>query len=124
MRGDLKRTLLIDAAIVAVLVVLALVLAPGLAIVGMVALLILILGAISFVFSEVRVRRRGKRQRTRPRGASTRARNSAQGRTYGPPAGSVAPRPQRLDEMPRPSRRTADRQTRRRPPGAGPPSYE
>jgi uncharacterized membrane protein len=63
MRADLKRTLLIDAAIVAVLVVLALVLAPGLAIVGMGALLILILGGISFVFSEVRARRRVKQLR-------------------------------------------------------------
>lgn len=61
MTPDLTRTLLIDAAIVAVVVVLAFVLAPGVAMVGIVALVVLILGGISFLFSKLRARRRHKR---------------------------------------------------------------
>jgi hypothetical protein len=61
MSSEFTRTLLIDAAIVAVVVVLAFVLAPGVAMVGIVALVVLILGGISFLFSEVRTRRRRKR---------------------------------------------------------------
>jgi hypothetical protein len=65
MTPQLRRTLLVDAAIVAVLVVLAFVLAPGVAIVGIAALLVLILGGISFIFGEVRARRRRRRRSAR-----------------------------------------------------------
>jgi|GraSoiStandDraft_5_1057265.scaffolds.fasta_scaffold171854_2 hypothetical protein len=61
MSSDVTRTLVIDAAIVAVLVVLAFVLAPGVAMVGIAALVVLILGGISFLFSAVRARRRRNR---------------------------------------------------------------
>ena len=65
MTSDLRRTLLIDAAIVAILVVLAFVLAPGVALVGIAAVVVLILGVISFIFSEVRARRRRRRRTAR-----------------------------------------------------------
>jgi hypothetical protein len=61
MTPEFSRTLLIDAAIVAVVVVLAFVLAPGVAMVGILALVVLILGGISFLFGEVRARRRRRR---------------------------------------------------------------
>jgi hypothetical protein len=61
MTPDIRRTLVIDAAIVAVVVALAFVLAPGVAMVGIVALVVLILGGISFAFSELRARRRRRR---------------------------------------------------------------
>ena len=61
MTPDIRRTLVIDAAIVAAVVVLAFVLFPGVAMVGIVALVVLILGGISFLFSELRARRRRKR---------------------------------------------------------------
>ncbi|MBV8735500.1 MAG: hypothetical protein JO120_12005, partial [Solirubrobacterales bacterium] len=47
MSPEIRRTLMVDAAIVAVLVALALILAPGLAIVGLLALLVLVICAIS-----------------------------------------------------------------------------
>lgn len=123
MRSDLKRTLLIDAAIVAALVVLALVLAPGVAIVGIVALLILILGAVSFLFGEFRARRRRKRQRTQRAALSGRGRTYTEGRNW-PPGGNVAPRPTRSEGMSPRSRTSRDRPARRQPPGAGPRRYE
>jgi hypothetical protein len=61
MTPDIRRTLVIDAAIVAVVVVLAFVLFPGVAMVGIVALVVLILGGISFAYSELRARRRRRR---------------------------------------------------------------
>jgi hypothetical protein len=61
MSSDVTRTLVIDAAIVAVLVVLAFVLAPGVAMVGIVALVVLILGGISFLVSALGTRRRRNR---------------------------------------------------------------
>jgi hypothetical protein len=80
---DLKRTLVVDAAIVALLVALALILAPGLAIVGAVALLVLFAGVISFIFSEVRARRRLGGAR---RGSSLKApaRRDSRSRVRGP----------------------------------------
>jgi hypothetical protein len=85
MTPDLRRTLLIDAAIVAVVVALAFVLAPGVALVGIIAVVVLILGGISFAFSEVRARRRRRRLGAR-RLAVASGRSS-----YGPPR--VAGRP-------------------------------
>jgi hypothetical protein len=68
MRADLKRTLLVDVAIVAVLVALAFVLAPGMAVIGLLALLVLLLGALSFATSGLLNRRRRRRLAARRRG--------------------------------------------------------
>jgi hypothetical protein len=89
MTPELRRTLLVDAVIVAVLVVLAFVLAPGVALVGIAALLVLILGAISFIFSEVRARRRHRRLAARRRAIATRQSG------YGPPRAAGRPGPGR-----------------------------
>jgi hypothetical protein len=86
MSYDVRRTLLIDAAIVAVLVVLGFLLSPGVAMVGIAALAVLILGGISFLFSAVRARRRRNRRAAR-RVALARRRSG-----YGP-ARVVAGRP-------------------------------
>jgi hypothetical protein len=48
-RTNLKRTLLIDAVIAAALVGCVLIVAPGLAVVGMLALLVLVVGVAGFV---------------------------------------------------------------------------
>lgn len=117
MSADPRRTLLIDAVIVAILVVLAFVLAPGVAIVGIAAVLVLILGAISFIFSEVRARRRRRRLI-----AHRQARAAGQA-AYGP-ARSAAGRPPpdraevRSSEGPAVRRVPSSRRTqaRRRPP--------
>jgi len=61
MSPDVRRTLIIDSVIVAVLVLFAFLLAPGVAMVGIAALVVLILGGISFLFSGVRARRRRSR---------------------------------------------------------------
>jgi hypothetical protein len=65
MTSDLTRTLLIDAAIVAVLVVLGFVLAPGMAVIGISALIVLVLGGISFLIGNLRSRRRRRRREAR-----------------------------------------------------------
>ena len=65
MTSDLTRTLLIDAAIVAALVVLAFVLAPGIAVIGIAALIVLVLGGISFLVGNLRSRRRRRRREAR-----------------------------------------------------------
>ena len=61
MTPDFRRTLVIYAVIVAILVVLAFGLVPGMELVGMGVVLVLILGGISFLFSEVRERRRRRK---------------------------------------------------------------
>jgi len=53
-----RNTLLIDAGIAAVLAIVVIVIAPGLAVVGIVALLVVIVCAISFVFDLRRHRSR------------------------------------------------------------------
>jgi hypothetical protein len=53
-----RNTLLIDAGIAVLLAVLTLIVAPGLAVVGMIALLVLVICAVSFVID-------GRRQRSR-----------------------------------------------------------
>lgn len=67
MNPEMRRTLLVDALVVAVLVALALILAPGLAIVGLLALLVLVICAISFATSMVRARRKRRRDDARRR---------------------------------------------------------
>jgi ABC-type bacteriocin/lantibiotic exporter with double-glycine peptidase domain len=58
-----RNTLLIDAAIAAVLTILVVVLSPGLAVVGLIALVVVLVCAISFAF-DLR-RRRGPKVRER-----------------------------------------------------------
>ncbi|MBV8940400.1 MAG: hypothetical protein JO321_06225 [Solirubrobacterales bacterium] len=65
MSPEIRRTLMVDAAIVAVLVALALILAPGLAVVGLLALLVLVVCTISFAASVVSSRRRRRRRDAR-----------------------------------------------------------
>lgn len=57
-RASLKRTLLTDVAIAAAFVGFVLIVAPGLAIVGIVALLVLVVGAASFAIELTGSRRR------------------------------------------------------------------
>jgi hypothetical protein len=91
MTPDIRRTLVIDAAIVAVVVVLAFVLFPGVAMIGIVALVVLILGGISFAFSELRARRRRRRRRVGARRLAV-----ASGRSpYGSPRDAGLPGPGR-----------------------------
>jgi len=59
-RHNAKNALLIDLTIAAVIAALVLIVAPGLAIVGMVALLALIVGAASFVIELKHARRRSR----------------------------------------------------------------
>jgi hypothetical protein len=59
-RASLRRTLLIDIAIAAALAGVVLIVAPGLAVVGMLALLVLVLGTMAFVI-DLREARRGPR---------------------------------------------------------------
>lgn len=73
MSPDIRRTLLIDAVIAAILVALAFILAPGVAIVGIAAVLVLILAAISFAFSGVRARRRSRPRTARPQALAGRS---------------------------------------------------
>ena len=60
MQSNLRNTLLIDLAIAAMLAALVLILAPGLAIVGLLALLVVIVGAVSFVLDLNRGRERSR----------------------------------------------------------------
>jgi multisubunit Na+/H+ antiporter MnhB subunit len=53
-----RNTLLVDAAIAVVLAILVIVLSPGLAVVGLLALLVLLLCVISFGIDRLRRRRR------------------------------------------------------------------
>ncbi len=59
-RKDVKRELLVDLAITAALVGLILIFSPGLAVVGLVALLVLLVGGAGFVVELVRGRRRSQ----------------------------------------------------------------
>jgi hypothetical protein len=61
-----RNTLLIDAAVAVLLAVLTLILAPGLAVVGMIALLVLVICVVSFVLDGRRQRSRGTRPRRPP----------------------------------------------------------
>jgi Flp pilus assembly protein TadB len=62
-----RNTLLADAAIAAGIAILVIVIAPGLAVVGLLALLVLIVCGISFAFDLRRGRRREARLRRAPR---------------------------------------------------------
>ena len=114
MTSDLTRTLLIDAAIVAALVVLAFVLAPGMAVIGVAALIVLVLGAISFLVGNLRSRRRRRRREARRKAVAAQSRYGSV-RAAGPP-GSVS-RAAGRSEGPAVRRVPASRrtQTRRRP---------
>jgi hypothetical protein len=59
-RTSIKRTLLTDAAFALVLVACVLIAAPGLAIVGIVALLLAVVGAASFLIDLGTARRRAR----------------------------------------------------------------
>ncbi len=59
-RSNLKRTILLDLAIAALVVAFVLVAAPGLAIVGLAALLVLVVGAASFAIEGGHARRRSR----------------------------------------------------------------
>ncbi|MBV9338094.1 MAG: hypothetical protein JO243_19580 [Solirubrobacterales bacterium] len=114
MTSDVTRTLLIDAAIVAALVVLAFVLAPGMAVIGIAALIVLILGAISFLIGNLRTRRRLRRREARRQAVASQSPYSSV-RGAGPP-GSNPHAPGR-PEGPAVRRVPASRrtQTRRKP---------
>jgi hypothetical protein len=58
--SNLKRTLLLDLAIAALIVIFVLVVAPGLALVGLVALLVLVVGAASIALEVGHARRRSR----------------------------------------------------------------
>jgi hypothetical protein len=79
MTSDLTRTLLIDAAIVAALVVLAFVLAPGMAVIGIAALIVLVLGGISFLVGSLRSRRRRRRREARREAVAAQSRYGSVG---------------------------------------------
>jgi hypothetical protein len=114
MTSDISRTLLIDAAIVAVLVVLAFVLAPGVAVIGIAALIVLILGGITFLVGNLRSRRRRRRREARRQAVAAQSRYGSV-RAAGPLGpGSRAVEPPEGPAVRRvpASRRT---QTRRRP---------
>ena len=64
-RTSVKRTLLTDAAVALVLVACVLIVAPGLAIVGLVALLLAVAGAASFLIELGTVRRRSRSESVR-----------------------------------------------------------
>ena len=75
-RKDVKHQLLVDMAIAAALVGFVLIVSPGLAVVGMLALLVLVVGGAGFVIELARARRRPRRslQEDRwPSGANARA---------------------------------------------------
>ena len=59
-RTDLKRQLLFDTAVAAVLVCFVLIVSPGLAVVGMLALLVSVVAGAGFVIELPRARRRPK----------------------------------------------------------------
>ena len=67
---DVKRELLVDLAITAALAGLILIFSPGLAVVGIAALLVLLVGGAGFVFELVTARRRPRRSH-RENGATT-----------------------------------------------------
>lgn len=62
-----RNTLLIDAGIAAVLAIFVLIIAPGLAVVGLLAILVVIVCAISFAIDLRRNRSRGPRTPRAPR---------------------------------------------------------
>ena len=79
-RKDLKRQLLFDMAVAAVLVCFVLIVSPGLAVVGMLALLVLVVAGAGFVIELARARRRPQRILQEDRwspGANARARGSS-----------------------------------------------
>jgi hypothetical protein len=114
MTSDLTRTLLVDAAIVAVLVVLGFVLAPGMAVIGISALIVLVLGGISFLVGNLRSRRRSRRREARRRAVAAQSRYGSlsapgpRGSSPGATEGAEGPAVRRVPA----SRRT---QTRRGP---------
>lgn len=59
-RSKVKRTILLDLAIAALIVAFALIAAPGLAVVGIVALLVLVVGGASFALELARGRRQSR----------------------------------------------------------------
>jgi ABC-type bacteriocin/lantibiotic exporter with double-glycine peptidase domain len=65
-----RNTLLADAAIAAGIAILVIIIAPGLAVVGLLALLVLVACGISFAFDLRRGRRREARVRRAPRRSS------------------------------------------------------
>jgi ABC-type bacteriocin/lantibiotic exporter with double-glycine peptidase domain len=69
-----RRTLLIDGVIAAILTVLVVVLSPGLAVVGLIAILVIIVCGVSFALDS---RRRRRSSRSRPRRASSRPRTQS-----------------------------------------------
>ncbi len=79
MTSDPTRTLLIDAAIVAALVVLAFVLAPGMAVIGIAAVIVLVLGGISFLVGNLRSRRRRRRREARRQAVAAQSRYGSVG---------------------------------------------
>ncbi len=76
-----RNTLLIDAGIAALLAILVLVIAPGLAVVGLLALLVVVVCVISFAFD---LRRRRSRRPAPPRLARERKRDPASPRRRSP----------------------------------------
>ena len=60
-RKDLRRQLLFDMAVAAVLVCFVLIVSPGLAVVGMLVLLVLVVAGAGFVIERARARRRPRR---------------------------------------------------------------
>lgn len=88
----MRKTLLVDAGIALVLTILVIVISPGLAVVGLLALLVLLVCAISFGLSRLRVRRRAnpvnelRRSRAaKARAARSRSRAAAPARRSPPP---------------------------------------
>lgn len=61
-----RNTLMIDAAIAAILTVLVVVLSPGLAIVGLIAILVIIVCGVSFALDSRRRRRSPRTRRSTP----------------------------------------------------------
>jgi hypothetical protein len=113
MTSDMTRTLLIDAAIVAALVVLAFVLAPGMAVIGISALIVLILGGISFLVGNLRSRRRRRRREARRQAVAAESRFASVRSAGAPGSGSsTAERP----EGPAVRRVPASRRTQTRRP--------
>jgi hypothetical protein len=88
-----RKTLVVDAGIAVVLAILVIVISPGLAVVGLIALLVVLVSAVSFAIDRIR-RRRG----TSPVGELRRSRATGSRATRGsagPPARSRRPPPPR-----------------------------
>ena len=101
-----RNTLLIDAAIAAILTILIVVLSPGLAVVGLIAILVVIVCGVSFALD---TRRRRKAPRSRRRRPSVRELEEL--------AALTPERPRRQPSRRQPARRQpARRQAQRRRP--------